>query len=327
MPKISIIVPVYNTEKYLHCCVDSILAQTYTDFELLLIDDGSTDNSGDICNEYISKDSRVSVFHKQNGGVSSARNLGLDNAKGEWVAFIDSDDWIKTDYLFSMINLSDSDLIVNSFSIVDDLEDWKPKIDNKKYENKEIKFFVERFIWSASFCTPWCKLFKKSIIGDLRFDVNLSLAEDTIFVFQYLCKVSTIRTVENYGYQYRRGINDSLSMKRYSVEEYLYIIKENSCKLKQVENRFDYNGTFVRIARTGIIFKQCLDVIRDSKYPIRKRYKYFVELLNNDNVNEMFKYRNLKYKCIRRRFFDFFALNKLYPILFLYVINYKGFLY
>ena len=94
MPQISVIVPVYNTEKYLHRCIDSILAQTFTDFELLLIDDGSTDNSGTICDEYATKDSRVRVFHKKNGGVSSARNLGVDNAKGEWVTFVDSDDCV-----------------------------------------------------------------------------------------------------------------------------------------------------------------------------------------------------------------------------------------
>ena len=92
-PKISVIVPVYNVEKYLPRCIDSILSQTFTDFELLLIDDGSPDNCGKICDEYAAKDSRVRVFHKPNGGVSSARNLGLDNARGEWIAFIDSDDF------------------------------------------------------------------------------------------------------------------------------------------------------------------------------------------------------------------------------------------
>lgn len=98
-PKISVIVPVYNTEKYLHRCIDSILAQTFTDFELLLIDDGSKDNSGTICDEYAAKDSRVRVFHKENGGVSSARNLGLDNAKGEWISFVDSDDYTDSYFL------------------------------------------------------------------------------------------------------------------------------------------------------------------------------------------------------------------------------------
>ena len=91
--KISIIVPVYNVERFLRKCIDCILAQTFIDFELLLINDGSKDNSGAICDEYGAKDSRIRVFHKKNGGVSSARNLGLDNAKGEWVIFMDADDF------------------------------------------------------------------------------------------------------------------------------------------------------------------------------------------------------------------------------------------
>lgn len=99
MPKVSIIVPVYKAEKYLNRCIDSILAQTFTDWELLLIDDGSTDRSGDICDEYAKKDTRIRVFHKENGGVSSARNLGLDSAQGEWVTFIDADDYILPDFL------------------------------------------------------------------------------------------------------------------------------------------------------------------------------------------------------------------------------------
>ncbi len=98
-PKISVIVPVYNVEQYLPRCIDSILAQTFTDFELLLIDDGSRDNSGKICDEYAEKDSRIRVFHKENGGVSSARNVGLDNTCGEYVSFIDSDDWIGPSFL------------------------------------------------------------------------------------------------------------------------------------------------------------------------------------------------------------------------------------
>ena len=93
-PSISIIVPVYNSEKTLNRCVDSILSQTFQDWELLLIDDGSTDRSGKLCDEYALKDQRIKVFHKKNGGVSSARNIGLDHAKGEWITFIDSDDEI-----------------------------------------------------------------------------------------------------------------------------------------------------------------------------------------------------------------------------------------
>ena len=106
MPKISVLVPIYNAEKYLHRCIDSILAQTFTDFELLLIDDGSKDCSGTICDEYAVKDPRVRVFHKENGGVSKARNIGIDNAQGEWITFVDSDDWVREDFLQKRLDLA-----------------------------------------------------------------------------------------------------------------------------------------------------------------------------------------------------------------------------
>lgn len=123
MPKISVIVPVYNTEQYLPRCIDSILAQTFTDFELLLIDDGSKDSSGKICDESAAKDSRIRVFHKENGGVSSARNMGLNNAQGEWITFVDSDDYLIEHSGFNLLARTDieADLIVYSFLWIDAL--------------------------------------------------------------------------------------------------------------------------------------------------------------------------------------------------------------
>ena len=118
-PLISIIVPVYKAEKYLHKCVDSLLEQTFTDFEILLVDDGSPDKSGEICDEYAEKDSRIRVFHKENGGVSSARNLALDNAKGEFVMFLDSDDWLDNVCLDVCINtINDNVLDVLQFGFM-----------------------------------------------------------------------------------------------------------------------------------------------------------------------------------------------------------------
>ncbi len=105
-PKISVIVPVYKVEKYLPECIDSILAQTFTDFELILVDDGSPDNSGKICDDYAARDSRIRVFHKENGGVSSARNLGIKNAQSDYIAFLDSDDWWKPEFLEKMLALA-----------------------------------------------------------------------------------------------------------------------------------------------------------------------------------------------------------------------------
>ena len=113
---LSIIVPVYNTEKTIRQCVDSILSQEYNDFELLLIDDGSKDASPAICDEYARQDDRVRVFHKENGGVSSARNLGIDNAQGEWITFVDADDYITSNYLVNIDSYSDSDLIIREYN-------------------------------------------------------------------------------------------------------------------------------------------------------------------------------------------------------------------
>lgn len=118
MPKVSVIVPLYKAEKYIHRCVDSILAQTFTDWELLLIDDGSPDRSGEICDEYARKDNRIRVFHKKNGGVSSARNLGLDNMRGEYVTFVDADDWIDSNnasVCMSIIATNQLDILQYSF--------------------------------------------------------------------------------------------------------------------------------------------------------------------------------------------------------------------
>lgn len=124
MPKVSVIIPVYNAEKYLRKCLDSVLAQSFADFEVLLINDGSTDGSGKICDDYAQKDARVKVFHKENGGVSSARNLGLDNATGDWIVFVDSDDYVEKNY-FEVINNNLSqeiDVLVFSYwKIVDEL--------------------------------------------------------------------------------------------------------------------------------------------------------------------------------------------------------------
>ena len=120
-PKISIIVPVYKAEKYLHRCVDSILAQTFTDFELLLIDDGSPDSSGEICDQYAVSDQRVRVFHKPNGGVSSARQCGLDNSQGEYTIHADPDDWVEPDMLqelYAEANRTNADMVICDYIAV-----------------------------------------------------------------------------------------------------------------------------------------------------------------------------------------------------------------
>lgn len=327
IPKISIIVPVYNTEKYLDRCIQSILAQTYINFELLLVDDGSTDSSSAICDQYAEQDSRIRVFHKENGGASSARNIGLDNAQGEWITFVDSDDMVKNDYLYAMISHPDADLIVSSFEFLDKIEDWDNSISNKFYKKQEIKYFIDRYTWSVVLCATVCKLFKTTLIGLLRFNDNISSKEDTIFTFEYLTKVNTIRTIENWGYQYRRGLNESLSTKSLSHNECLYIIKKYSKSFKRMEASVDYQGQYVRVANNSILLDRCLCAIRDGKTGIFQKYKDFIKVMKEDDIKEVITYKDKYMNGIRRRSFDFFARCRLYPILFIYILTYKGTIY
>ena len=195
-PKISVIVPVYNTEKYLRRCIDSILSQTFTDFELLLIDDGSKDSSGAICDEYAAKDNRVRVFHKENGGVSSARNLGLDNATGEWIAFVDSDDYVLPSYLATYVEISSENVdlcivgIIPDYSISSDYKITKTSFDYRGDVKDAMLLLNDCQMTGVLFN----KLLKKSIIEEYKIRLNESFKfkEDEEFLFRYMTNIKTV---------------------------------------------------------------------------------------------------------------------------------------
>lgn len=207
-PIVSVIVPVYNMEKHLRRCVDSILAQTFTAFEVLLIDDGSTDGSGTICDEYAARDPRIRVFHKPNGGASSARNTGLEHARGEWVTFCDSDDYVFPCWLenYDFENSCGAQLIQQG------TKSDKP---NFVYQEKAacccgFDYFgspigyLEKLTECRMIGYTWMKAFRLDIIrqNNLLFAVGVRLREDEIFVFSYLALVSSVKSVDRQGYFY-----------------------------------------------------------------------------------------------------------------------------
>ena len=204
-PKISVIIPVYNAESTLRRCVDSVLAQTFTDFECLLINDGSKDRSGEICDEYAARDSRIRVFHKENGGVSSARNVGLDNATGEWIAFVDSDDWVGEKYLESFSEYLDADLIIGGYMRVKNNEilndNYWDFIPEGLYYSREK--FLESNLSLRVFRVPWAKLFKRSIAENLKFDIKIRVGEDSIYVMEYLSNITSLRVLDTLADQSR----------------------------------------------------------------------------------------------------------------------------
>lgn len=204
-PKISVIVPVYNAEKWLRRCVDSILAQTYTDFELLLVDDGSTDGSGAICDEYATLDPRIRPFHKPNGGVSSARNLGLDNANGEWICFIDSDDEINNLQVLYTTDW-DSDMIFFTLKIINKNGTYYseiPKLTSESSDTKEN--YIRSYLHLHIFNSVCAKLIRRSIIKNLRFNKTIKFGEDALFNLQLIESVNKITLCNNVEYIYHRN--------------------------------------------------------------------------------------------------------------------------
>lgn len=240
-PLISIIVPIFKVEQFLSRCIDSILNQTFTDFELLLIDDGSPDNSGTICDEYALKDKRIRVFHKKNGGVSSARNLGLDNAKGEWITFIDSDDWVKNNYLEKFCNNLTCDLIIcghQKFGCSNETQTIKQHDNFKVDSNLSIVWKNHAANQCFVYWYPWAKLYKNYIIQKkkIRFNTEMIYSEDFCFVLEYMSYINEYSFIASTDYQYY--IEESRS-NRYKMDFSTYhkhLVNQNE-SLKKIEKR------------------------------------------------------------------------------------------
>lgn len=206
-PLLSVIVPVYNVEKYLSRCIDSILSQTFTDFELILVDDGSPDRCGEICDEYAKKDDRIIVIHQENKGVSAARNRGLCIAQGEYITFCDSDDFVYIAWLQNFIeNISNVDLCVQSVEFVDcENNHIFKRLSNIEYKGIQgVRDFIISLIDIGCYGYSFTKLFKKSIIEryNLRFDIYSTFREDEQFLSSYLEHIDRVRTISSIGYCY-----------------------------------------------------------------------------------------------------------------------------
>ena len=199
---ISIIVPVYNAANTLKKCIDSILLQDIGDYELLLIDDGSKDNSPAISDEYAAKDLRVKVIHKVNGGVSSARNLGLDNAKGKWVAFIDADDYITEGY-FDGIGEHDEDVLIKGYMKFDNNGFVAGREADDLSGIPVISDFISQYVTDSLLRGPVFKFYKRPLIGDLRFRTDMKIGEDAWFVFNYLAKCRSFAVLPGGEYMVR----------------------------------------------------------------------------------------------------------------------------
>lgn len=252
-PEISIIIPVYGVEKYIKKCLESVKNQTFKDFECLVVDDGTLDNSIKIAQEVIKDDSRFIIINKENGGQGSARNLALDIAKGDYISFIDSDDYVEADYLklmYEKIIEENADICTCDVAFVDEdsnvVRVFKNKI-NKYYEEDDYlqaKWYISNFMCD--------KLFKKEIFNNHRFATKLKTNEDVQLLFRIIYKQKIV-SIENilYNYLQRKGstskdihptyIQDRIEIKNTQMK----FIKENNLEDNIAYNNFVYLKTFI----------------------------------------------------------------------------------
>lgn len=292
-PEISIIVPVYNVEKYLKRCIDSILNQSFENFELILVDDGSTDNSGKIVDEYEGIDKRIRVIHKENGGQGSARNRGLDIAKGNYIGFVDSDDWIHRDmykYMYKFITEDDTDIVQVGHDIV------KEYISDEKCNLSDIKVIcidniIDKFTDCNSFeilpfIFPVNKLYKKEIWKELRFSEG-KFAEDLRIIYKIYFKVSKFKSIDFKFYNYYMSPNSStrgeFNIKKLedieAWEEMFKFLDENNLSV----NRCNLKAIYCR--RILTYYFKCYKY-KDMQKELKKKFNVnFRYILENKKLN------------------------------------------
>lgn len=245
---ISIVIPVYNAEKYLEQCLNSITNQTYKNFEVILVNDGSIDHSESICMDFVKVDTRFKYFTKVNGGASSARNLGLDNAQGKYITFIDADDWVDENHLEVLINNikeNNSDMAVSSIKKFDNVSRFefrvysnqeKDLLNYNKLNREEFLVILPKLInASNSYKITVSKLFKKELVTDIRFDESIVYGEDLEFFFKIYNNISSISYVDEVTYVYRLH-NESTSSKfnQQYAEQELLIYKKIYEKIEEL---------------------------------------------------------------------------------------------
>lgn len=292
MPKISVIVPVYKTEDKLNRCIDSILNQTFKDFELILVDDGSPDNSPEICDEYVANDNRVVVIHKENGGVSSARNCGLKKALGDFIAFIDSDDYVEKEYLDLLLRYqqqADADLVMCNYNLFKgNKTDYVSHgfSDGQVLEGdlfkKTIYTNIAKCDSTGYFCL-WNKLFKKHIIIDnqISFNNDMSFGEDMLFIMDYFKDANKVVFTDKPLYNYEMTDCGLFSSYRPS-----FIQDVLTCYNRMIADTCEYSDSLsLDFKYYNYIERYIKDVI---KYEKHKR-QLLKKLYNNETVKSIYK--------------------------------------
>lgn len=292
-PAISVIVPVYNTQKYIAECIESILSQDFNDFELILVDDGSTDESGKICDEYSNTDPRIKVYHQTNGGVTSARKLGVKVSKGKWISFVDSDDTVKKDYLSKLYTSSDGVSIVSA--------------EEKENALISAQEFRERCIYVECEVGPHRKIYKKELFRDNIFDIDrkVTLGEDMLMNIRLSYNSDKVRFINDKIYNCRYRPESASHSCPYSTE-YIYTFLKEYLNAISPKERDKFAKGFFKYS-FGLL-GNCI-----------KTYNYHMN--NEDKKKDLVTYTNIIRKFnLRSIIANINYITKIYILLFCPVI-------
>lgn len=311
MPRISVIVPVYKSEQYLAQCVESILGQTFSDLELLLIDDGSPDRCGKMCDQYAQQDSRVRVIHKENGGVSSARNMGLDMASGDYVAFVDSDDYIDLCMYEKMMAEAECgvDLVLCDCikEFPEDSVCYTHSIRAGFYDRQQLKqeyfphlLIMENIEYPATI-SNWLLLFRRELSENIRYLTGVRYSEDLLFGAQLMYRAQSFFYLKGQAYYHYRMNPQSATHKfvpdKWNDYQRLHLgIRDafENCSEFDFNQQIDYCLLFFLYNAIG-------DILRTKQVQQTKKVKMIGVILKSNTVNEMFSRLNIEALPISRK--------------------------
>lgn len=291
MKKISVIIPIYNVEKYLKRCIESIIKQTYSNLEIILVDDGSPDGCAKICDEYKNKDERIVVIHKKNGGLSDARNAGLKVATGEIISYIDSDDYVDLDMYEKMTKAMEeknADIVVCGTNI--DYEDGHTKVKCEKEEksfNRE-EALIELNSFKSFDMAVWNKLYKREVVDKIEFPVGKK-SEDYFVMYQYFARAKKVVIINQAKYHYFQR-SDSISRGKNVTHDYIEgsksqkeFFEKNFPDLNYVGNTayaFSYIATYNRYIKNEL--KMTNEMKKEFKKEVRK---YLKDINGNSHIS------------------------------------------
>ena len=307
MPLLSVIVPVYNVENYLKKCVNSILNQTFTDYEVLLIDDGSTDDSSAICDDFATSDSRIKVFHQINGGLSAARNKGIAESTGKYLSFIDSDDWIDKDMFENMLSRinadNEIDIVVCGHRVVTESGITIETVafsENQLFDREEATTLILKDDLMPSFA--WNKIYRKSLFNNIAFPID-RIYEDTATIYKIFNLSRHVYVINNVYYNYLRRSNSICLNPKLEAKRAIHNFMAFYERYQFVKNHTEYASVLdtcaIKAFNLGTGCLHYMFLHKEIQYNDINRIIYQVQTIKIQNQNILQIFKRLEYYLIR----------------------------